>query len=303
MLCGRQSCFITWAIRRELRRLDAQYEVREVAVREWLRSRAVAAAESSDGEDPSLLSALFFVCMYVDDVGGASLDDDLFLASGEEWWTLRDGARVRMTRSWLHYEAALGVIRHFGHSAAADKVVPPCFDMVYLGVTLDLASAVMSLSAEKCKEYGELVRGALLKADGGSTVDGAQSRRHAVVPLAELSAIIHRLLHAAAVIPLGRQHLFHLMRAAKAAFRLRNDERMLESRALYELEWWAEMLARDSCQRGVPLAFRSAFPMSSDPSVLVPYSDASRELGSLGAPVASVGCDKCLWDAQNQQWQ
>ena len=275
VLCGRQSCFITWAIKRELRRLDLQYAVRAPAALAWLRERAARATSAdADGVDASLLDTLFFVCMYVDDVGGASFDDDLFAANGDEWWTIRDGERVRMTRSWLHFDAALGVIRHFGHSTADDKVVPPCFDMVYLGVTLDFVSAVLSLSIEKCQDYKALIATVLERCDDASCVH---------VHLVELSAIIHRLLHASAVIPLGRQHLFHLMRAAKTATRLEGGARVLGAKALFELRWWAEMLGRDTCQRGVPLAFRCAFPASSDPSTMVPYSDASRERGSIGA--------------------
>ena len=37
------------------------------------------------------------------------------------------------------------------------------------------------------------------------------------------------------------------------------------------------MLGRELPRRGVPLAVRSVFPEPSDPGVLVPYSDASRE--------------------------
>ena len=100
-----------------------------------------------DSADELLLASLFFVCIYVDDVGAASIDDALFLSDGSEWFTERGGVRVRMTRAWLHAEAALGVIAHFGHSAAADKVVMPCLDMVYLGITLDMPSMGMSLSS------------------------------------------------------------------------------------------------------------------------------------------------------------
>ena len=184
---------------------------------------------------------------------------------------MREGSRVRMSRAWLHYEAALGVIAHFGHTAALDKLVPPCLDMVYLGVTLDLSSSSMSLSSDKCDAYGQLVSDMLSRHDGGGSL---------AVEAADLAAILHRLLHAAAVLPLGRQHLFHLMRAAKTRTRLLGGRRMLQERALSELSWWSAMLRRPSCTRGVPLAFRTTFPSSADPSVMVPYSDASRELAS-----------------------
>jgi hypothetical protein len=269
VLCGRQSCFVAWAIRRELRRLDAAYPARCERILAWLAARA---ASSSGEGDPTLLDALFFLCIYVDDVGAASLDDDMYTADGSEWWVLRAGERVRMTRAWLHYEAAVGVIKHFGHTAAADKLVSPRLEMVYLGVTVDFAAMVMSLSEDKCKAYGELIAAVLAQAVGSSSVK---------VTAADLAAIMHRLLHAAAVVPLGRQHLFHIMRAIKANTRLAGGLCMLGGQALAELQWWAEMLQRAACQRGVPLAYRTAFPSSSDPSVLVPYSDASREVGAL----------------------
>ena len=64
--------------------------------------------------------------------------------------------------------------------------------------------------------------------------------------------------------------------------RLDGGAKLLGAEALTELAWWREMLARDAPRRGVPLAVRTAFPEPLDPGVLVPYSDASRELGAVG---------------------
>jgi hypothetical protein len=87
------------------------------------------------------------------------------------------------------------------------------------------------------------------------------------------------------------------MRANKANTRLHGGRCILGAKALAELSWWAEMLARDTCTRGVPLAYRMTFPSSADPAVLVPYSDASRELGSSGqsgyGAWAVIGGDFC----------
>ena len=268
VLTGRQSCFIVWAIRRELRRLDAEYKPVEEGLLRWLASRA--AVEETSGEWRG--AVLSFVLQYVDDVGAASIDDELFRADGSEWWVLRDGERFRMTRAWLHFEAAVGVAIYFGHAAAQDKLVPPSLDMVYLGVTVDVARDNLSLSGAKCESYGELVRAAL----GGAAVEAGL-----LISAADLSAIIHRLLHAAAVVALGRQHLFHLMRASKGRTRLKNGVKVLGAGALAELRWWADMLGGDVCVHGLPLAYRRAFPSSRDASVLMPYSDASREIGAL----------------------
>ncbi len=48
-----------------------------------------------------------------------------------------------------------------------------------------------------------------------------------------------------------------------------------------ELEWWSEMLVREQSRRGVPLAVRTVFPEPTEPGVLAPYSDASREQGAV----------------------
>eukprot|EP00966_Prymnesium_polylepis_P052541 1216638-Prymnesium_polylepis.1 len=56
--------------------------------------------------------------MFVDDVGGVSINDALRCADGSAWMVEREGSAVEMTRTWLHYEAAVGVIRHFGSTSA-----------------------------------------------------------------------------------------------------------------------------------------------------------------------------------------
>ena len=50
--------------------------------------------------------------------------------------------------------------------------------------------------------------------------------------------------------------------------------------AISEFRWWERTLRSEAMQQGVPLASRSIFPIPSDPHVLVPYSDASREKGA-----------------------
>ena len=64
VLCGRQSCFLVAAVRRELSRLEAEYPCRASSVVAWLRSREPR-RESSENDG---LRALFFVLMFVDDV-------------------------------------------------------------------------------------------------------------------------------------------------------------------------------------------------------------------------------------------
>ena len=270
VLCGRQSCFLVWAIRRELDRLDAAYPPTDPLLRSWMQARQ----QRSGGEGAAWLwAALSFVLMYVDDVGAVSIDDLLFDADGSEWFVLRDGVRARYSRAWLHFEAAIGVVMHFGHTDSLEKRVSPRCDMVFLGVTIALLTKVMFLSEEKAKSYRATVLDCVqgVKQPNGSVL---------IAP-SELSSIMHKLLHAATVVPLGRQHLFHVMRSAKADARVAGGMKPLGAKSLHELEWWAAKLQQANVVAGVPLASRTVFPMCDDPSTLTPYSDASREKGAI----------------------
>ena len=268
VLTGRQSCFIVWAIRRELRRLDGEYKSVVPGVINWLQHRA-GLRQADESSSWWQYDALFYVLMFVDDVGGASIDDVLLREGGDPWSVLRDGERVRMTRAWLHYEAAVGIIKSFGHTDAEGKGVTPHLDMVYLGVTIDVGSMLMSLSNQKCEAYGELVR----KIRGGRPVPGGYS-----ADAAELSSLIHKLLHASSVVAVGRQHMFHLLRAHRAVTRLPGGMKVVGKAAEGELEWWETVLASEAPLRGIPFATRSVFPDATEEGVLAPYSDASREL-------------------------
>ena len=270
VLTGRQSCFLVWAVRRELRRLDAEYPCADADLRAWLDRRSSPSPTREADGHWWRQGALFFVLMYVDDVGGVSIDDPLQRADGSAWWCVRDGVSVPMTRAWLHYDAAVGVIRSFGHADAVGKGETPASDMVFLGVTVDVGSQLLSLSPTKCTSYlsavEELAHGQPAGCGG------------VVAPAVPLASLLHKLLHASSVIPLGRQHLFHLMRAARSSTRLPGGAKVLGTAALTELRWWADMLTREQARRGVPLAIRTVFPEPTAPGVLVSYSDASREI-------------------------
>ena len=71
------------------------------------------------------------------------------------------------------------------------------------------------------------------------------------------------------------------MRSMRQDAATEGGAKVLGHGALRELEWWAQKLQLEAVRHGVPLASRLAFPVPSDPGLLVPYSDASRELGSL----------------------
>ena len=72
--------------------------------------------------------------------------------------------------------------------------------MVFLGVTKDISAKLLSLSPEKCNAYAACI---------SVLLDGRWDRDTVVAPAAELASLMHKLLHAASVIPLGRQHLVH----------------------------------------------------------------------------------------------
>jgi hypothetical protein len=271
VLCGRQSCFLIWAVRRELARLDLAYPSRVAAILDWLQHRS---GRSQDDDPRWLWATLSFVLMYVDDVGGVSINDELFDSSGREIWVLRDGLSVRQTRGFLHFEAAIGVILYFGHSDSIDKRDYPGLDSVFLGVTIDLKLLTLSLSAAKALDYRSIILSIL---ESIPLPNGTISVQPSV-----LSSLTHKLLHAASVAPLGRQHLFHIMRSARGegAPPLSGGVRVLSHAALRELRWWEQVLSQEAVREGVPLASRTIFPIPSDTGVLVAYSDASREIGS-----------------------
>ena len=271
VLTGRQSCFIAWAIRNELRRVDAQYPSSNSFIKWWMDQRSGLQA---DGAEWWQTTTLFYLLMYVDDVGGVSFDDLLFNSDGTPYIvididpTSGIGVARHVTRARLHYDTALSVIRMFGHVDAAGKGVPPALYMVFLGVTMDISAKLLSLSPEKCIAYSECI---------SALMEGRWDRDVVVAPAAELASLMHKLLHAASVIPLGRQHLVHIMRASRSTTRLTGGAKALGAAALRELKWWQYMLQSDFALRGVPLAYRATFPEPVDEGVIAPYSDASRE--------------------------
>eukprot|EP00966_Prymnesium_polylepis_P007263 167055-Prymnesium_polylepis.1 len=85
---------------------------------------------------------------------------------------------------------------------------------------------MLSLSEEKCTSYQEVVKEMI----AGKRVQGG-----VVAPAAGLSSVMHKLLHASSVIPLGRQHLFHVMRATRMEMRLAGGAKLLGEQAVGEL--------------------------------------------------------------------
>ena len=284
VLTSRQSNFLVWAIRRELHAFDTAHPPVAPELLAWrlLRSLLVRTAPESDAE--CTLTALYFVMQFVDDLGAASPDDLLYTRDGSpvfaRWCADTDryvacladavGA-VHLRRPDAHYAVALRTIERAGHVAAAGKGVPPCERMDLLGAHIDLPGDRRMLTEYKCTTYGGAIRELL----AASPIAGGALR----VPYAAFNSVVHKLLHAAATVVLGRQHLHHCMAARKASNRLAGSYALLHEPQVAELRWW--LLQLETPERHcLPLASRVVFPDVEDSGVLCCYSDAARELAS-----------------------
>ena len=97
------------------------------------------------------------------------------------------------------------------------------------------------------------------------------------VPFADFSSLVHKLLHAASTVVLGRQHLHHCISALHAPNRLHSRAVLLHEPQAAELRWWLEQL-REPTRHCLPMASRVAFPDAASSGVITCYSDAAREL-------------------------
>ena len=276
---GRSTCFITFALRLEFDRLDAAYPPTEASVVVWLMGRvddATRAGAKPGTREWQRRCALAFVLMFVDDAGAALVNDEISDHRGNPIFEMVGEApgpitRVRSRRGMLYYKAMLGVIRAFGHVDAPGKHTWPGEVLTFLGVTFERQRGMLTLGKDKRLMYTADVEEIL---GGTTTAAGA-----VVVDFDELNSTVHRLLHAASVIILGRQRLYYVRQALHASNRMRGDKCLLQQRARDELRWWQRKLSADESD-GVPFASRSTFPGPTCEELLVVYSDASRERGT-----------------------
>ena len=287
VLTSRQSNFLVWAMCRELRAFDHAHQPRDAQLLAWRLLRTMlAAAESAEGravfENP--ISALHFIMMYVDDVGGSTVDDLLYNAEGAPYYMRNDAELDRLVpcsgddagavharRPDAHYHLAVTTIEAFGHGSAKGKGVRPALSMDLLGVHIDVEGYRRMLTDDKCRVYGAAVRRALaapLIAGGGRKA-----------PYAEFNSMVHKLLHAASTVVLGRQHLHHCMAARRTVNRLQGKFVLLHAPQIAELQWW---LAQFDCptRHCLPMASRVDFPDADSSGTVVSYSDAAREIAS-----------------------
>ena len=268
VLMGRQSTFLKFAICKELARLSLEYATRSTVLLEWLAERSKCCEKA---EDMHLWTALFVVLMFVDDVSVVSFDDPIFDHKGDRVMVMIDGFFQQQTRAWLYHDATRGVMAYFGTDDSEQKAIPPREVWTFLGIETDVVDMMMLLPLDKRARYtASCVEARAVEPlpSGGRPVD------HNL-----LNALVHKLLHAATCIVLGRQHLYHLMRALKASNRLDAHKAILMPKAVQELLWWEEKLGEDA-RIGVPLASRSVFPSSATSCTIWIYSDASRELNN-----------------------
>lgn len=276
VLCGRQSALLAHAIKLELRRLDLAYPSRVQSIIDYI-VRRVSAAGSSDAppELDFVRAALFFFLIYVDDGAGWILDDELYDRDRPLTNSHHDANGILVVtpqrRPEMYLAAAIGTVEYFGHSIATGKSwLPRDIGMMpFLGVSMDCERERMLVTREKRDFYVDDINAMI----GDHSLDQQGGIK---VCADELNSVIHKLLHAATCIVLGRQYVHHMLRCLRHASG--RGRATLGSDACAELKWWlAQLRKKDS--EGVPMASRRVFPAPS-PGVLMPYSDASRELKS-----------------------
>ena len=263
--CCRQSSFLAWLVARALAAVDAEFPPSDARVLAWLAKRRAAKLAVREGSEVGSCG------IYVDDGGGASLDDALHEAQGapvrksgpDELGSSGEHCGAVMRRAEAHFRAAVMAISATGHASEVSKEVPPCDKNVSLGVELDVeGEGRMRLSVWKRERYAERAEQVLARAVCGGE---------------EFESLLHRLLFAASCMPEGRQFLNPLFRVAKASFRLSGGRVVVTSRVRHALRWWVKHLG--GSHEGVPLACRGAFPSLDSGEVVVMYSDASGGFG------------------------
>ena len=274
---GRVSNAVLFFVRRELKRLQYEYPTVVPEILAWLAHRvglrdAREVSARMEWDDDFVWEVLFFIIGYVDDFGMAVINDLLYDRQGRPVFiivTENDGTtrKVHQGRALLFFEAAIGVVEEVGHLAPMKKRAYPGRVMTLLGIGLDLNQAIRYLDADKAESYGGLVVELLLKLLTSGSIK---------VEYKALKSLVHKLLHAAETIPLGRAHLFHLRRALYHEGRLEGRHRLIGTKARRELEWWRAALALPELF-AVPMASRVDFPTTGEAGLITHYGDASRE--------------------------
>lgn len=279
---GRASDALAFFVRTELRRLAREYPSRCPRIIKWLAMRLGLARDASDLEDPAFLwSVTFFFLYYVDDAGLAAFADLLVDSSGRPvMLSITDGkgkvSTRQQRRSELYFEAATAIVQRYGHLTPDKKKSPMGPTLEFLGIDCVVTAMMRMLSRDKRRDYGAALE---------TAISTAKLMPNGVLAAAYdgVNSLLHKLLSASEVIPLGRPHLFYLRKAIKGAEnnKLEFHAVLLTQDVIKELEWWRAQLAK-SHEHGIPFACRFSFPTSSD-STIIYYGDASREINDPAA--------------------
>ena len=274
---------ICFFVRVELRRLQGEYPSKCAKIMEWLAHR-LGLSDEAGGDRDFVWVVTFFFVYYVDDAGLAAFADKLYTKSGDPVMVTEyaaDGSTSlrHQTRDEMYFQAAMAIAQRYGHQTPKKKQSPMALDLEFLGIMIDMRVWRRYLTREKAKAYGGCIT-SLLNAKRALPSGGV------AVPHDDCNSLLHKLLHASDVVPIGRAHLFYLRQAVKATNGLKWSAVILGERALNELQWWSHQLAHAD-EHGVPLASRYLFPTGSDTTV-VHYADSSREESDLEASGAGA---------------
>ena len=263
---GRGSSALAFRVKQELQRLDLEYPSRDLRVAAWCAQRLKQQEDAGVDCDKRWV-ALFHFLFYVDDAGMAAIDDLVFSADGVP---VRDEDGKQVTRAHWYFSIAITLIERLGFECPASKQAAPDDTMDFLGIQLDMLIQRRLLSLDKRRQYSKEIEEIL---NGGRLPNGCGK-----VGWSRAKSLTHKLQHAASTYALGRQMLFYLRKAIKAAASNKMDMRVviLDAKAVRELIWWRDQLA-DEEHVGLPFASRSEFPTSSDDTIVY-YGDSSREM-------------------------
>ena len=276
---GRESNGQVFFIRIEFTRLDGEYESRHPNIIEWVRMRKQKFKDSGGPpEDEWKYTSMAFILFFVDDGGVGAFADVLFDRHGpmrEQVWDvpLKQHVIRQVKRSNMYFEAATAISRKYGHGTPEDKMTRMCLYIVFLGIGLCLQRRRRLLSHAKRVDYSEECE-KVLQSDR-TLPNGLKT-----APGEKFESLVHKLLHASEVIPLGRQHLFHSRECLKVENDLDWNGVIVTKKAEQELIWWVAQMAK-SDNLGLPLASRLEFPTVGDDDHVIEYHDASRELGNI----------------------
>ena len=270
--CSRISNYLVFQMRAALEAFDARHPTRDREWVEWQQQRRSAGVDAH----------LFWVAMYVDDSVASSADDLVFDAAGQE---VCSAEGVQRRRAECHFEVARAAIERYGWVSSPGKEQHPAATVDALGVHMDLKTATMRLSADKCERYGAHVQQVLASA---------------TCARASYERLVGRLQFAAQCFPYGRQHMHACWRVMRSAFRLRGDAVLISGEARRELRWWVEHLGA-AVISGVPLASVRMPPIGAGCAAV--YADASTSGGFMAWTVrdGTLLFAEGAWTAEEQQ--